>query len=133
MLVKPANIYIHVLCDMVQSVCRSAPLGFDSACRPSDEFWHKPCSGQNRRFLEAGCSIGQSRHCNSCKLVSRQHFLLLVWLVTAQTIIFEAEVHDCETLSRQDKRLHLFQPAWLIRCLIHRLDQFPASSSYQHL
>ena len=28
----------------------------------------------------------------------------------------------CKT--RQDKRLHLFQPAWLIRCLIHRLDQF---------
>ena len=28
--------------------------------------------------------------------------------------------------TRQVKKLHLFQPAWLIRCLIHRLDQFPA-------
>ena len=33
----------------------------------------------------------------------------------------------------QDKKLHLLQPAWLIRCLIHRLDQLPASSSHQHL
>ena len=38
-----------------------------------------------------------------------------------------------EGRSRQDKRLHyLFQPAWLIRCPIHCLDQLPASSSHQH-
>ena len=27
--------------------------------------------------------------------------------------------------TRQDTTLHLFQPAWLIRRLIQRLDQFP--------
>ena len=34
--------------------------------------------------------------------------------------------------TRQDKRLHLFQPAWLIRCLSHRLDQHPALFSHLH-
>ena len=28
-------------------------------------------------------------------------------------------------MTRPDKILHLFQPAWLIRCLIHRLVNFP--------
>ena len=37
--------------------------------------------------------------------------------------------HSC--LPRQDERSHLFQPAWLIRRLIHRLDQVPASFSHQ--
>ena len=36
-------------------------------------------------------------------------------------------VPRCLDKTRDDKRLRLFQPAWLIRCLIHRLDQFPAS------
>ena len=40
---------------------------------------------------------------------------------------------DWELTQMEDKTRDLFQPAWLIRCLIHRLDQFPASSSHQHL
>ena len=30
-------------------------------------------------------------------------------------------------VARQDKKLHLAQPAWLFRCFIHRMDQFHAS------
>ena len=33
--------------------------------------------------------------------------------------------------TRQDKRLILSQPAWLIRRLIHHLDQSPASFPHQ--
>ena len=32
--------------------------------------------------------------------------------------------------TRQDKILHMFQPAWLIGCLIHCLDQVPALFSH---
>ena len=35
--------------------------------------------------------------------------------------------------NRQDKRVHLFQPAWLVRRLIHRLDQMLAPISHQLL
>ena len=37
----------------------------------------------------------------------------------------------CLPHTSQDKRLHLFQPAWLLKCLIRRLDQFTASFSPQ--
>ena len=34
---------------------------------------------------------------------------------------------------RQDKKVILFQPAWLIRCSTQHQGQFPASSSRLHL
>ena len=68
----------------------------------------------------------------SSELVSKPGFQRVVELLEKQTEYLSDKVcQACATQNRQDKNLHLFQPAWLMRGLVNHLDQSPPTFSHQ--